>query len=295
LTEIETRMIIDAHTHRYPDEVIANPQAFALRTGEEGWLKMVSPQDRPSLQGWADRDQMLADMDAAGVDRCALLGWYWENYETCIEANNWHLLWMKQDPGRFFSFLSIKPDIPFLEDYLKQAHEDGFQGIGESHPWVQGFSMRNKEWMVAMEFACSHDWPVNFHVTDPAGHDYPGKTLTPMDEFLWLAKELPDLKIVLAHAGALYALENTIPDNFYFDLAACPLLYPPNIYQKLISCTGAERILWGTDYPLRIYPKAQNKPDFHTFLEELKRSLQVRQDQLDDITGGNFLKLCSED
>ena len=32
------------------------------------------------------------------------------------------------------------------------------------------------------------------------------KNSHPMEEFLWLAKELPDLKIILAHAGALYAI-----------------------------------------------------------------------------------------
>lgn len=256
---------------------------------------MVSPPHRPSLQGWADRDQMLADMDKAGVDRCVLLGWYWENYQTCLEANDWHRQWIKHDPSRFYCFLAVKPDIPSLKDYLKRAHEDGFRGIGESHPWAQEFSMQDKQWMGAMEFACAHGWPVNFHVTDPAGRNYPGKTLTPMDDFIWLANELPDLKIILAHAGALYALEKPIPDNFYFDLAACPLLYPADIYQKLIDCTGAEKILWGTDYPLRIYPSIQKKPDFHTFLDELKKSIKVGQDQHDAIIGSNFLKLCGED
>ena len=81
-------MIIDAHTHRYPDDVIANPSAFAQSANEVGWLNMISPQDRPSLQGWADRKTMLADMDAAGIDQCVLLGWYWENYQTCIKAND---------------------------------------------------------------------------------------------------------------------------------------------------------------------------------------------------------------
>lgn len=284
-------MIIDAHTHRYADEVIADPIAFANRMGEQKWLDMVSPPDRPSLQGWADRDQILADMDAAGIDRCVLLGWYWENYQTCIEANDWHRRWIKQDPSRFFSFLAIKPGIPSLENYLKQAHEDGFRGIGESHPWVQGFSMQDKEWMKAMEFACTHGWPVNFHVTDPTGKDYPGKTLTPMDDFLWLAKELPDLKIILAHAGALYVLENSIPDNFYFDLAACPLLYPPSIYQKLIDRTGAGKILWGTDYPLKIYPSRTQKPDFLSFLCEFKSSINSKKEQLDRMLGNNFLRL----
>jgi predicted TIM-barrel fold metal-dependent hydrolase len=80
-------MIIDAHTHRYSEEVIADPVAFAVRTGEEKWLSMVSPSDRTTLQGWADRKTMLHDMDAAGVAKCVLLGWYWEKYQTCIEAN----------------------------------------------------------------------------------------------------------------------------------------------------------------------------------------------------------------
>ena len=109
-----------------------------------GWLRMISPQDRPSLQGWSDRKTMLADMDAAGIDQCILLGWYWENHQTCIKANDWHREWIRQDPDRFIAFLSLKPGIPNFSDYLMRAHEDGFQGIGESHPWVQGFSMRTR-------------------------------------------------------------------------------------------------------------------------------------------------------
>lgn len=284
-------MIIDAHTHRYADEVIADPAAFALRTGEETWLSMVAPQGTPSLQGWADRKTMLNDMDAAGIDQCVLLGWYWEKYETCLEANNWHRQWIREDPDRFIGFLSLRPGIPDLPDYLKQAKQDGFLGIGESHPWAQGFSMQNKEWMKAMEFACLHGWPVNFHVTDPAGRNYPGKTLTPMEDFLWLAKELPDLKIILAHAGALYGLSHPLPHNIYFDLSACPLLYPPEIYQKLIDSTGIDKILWGTDYPLRLYPASSSKPEFFSFLKEFKDSIKVDKKQLGSLLGNNCLGL----
>lgn len=145
--------------------------------------------------------------------------------------------------------------------------------------------------MEAMEFACEAGWPVTFHTTDPDGKDYPGKTLTSMEEFLWLAKELPDLKIILAHAGALYAIQHPMPDNIYFDLAACPLLYPATIYSKLIDAVGAERILWGTDYPLRIYPSTQVQPDFKTFLEEFKQSTDVDHRSTDAMTGTNFLNL----
>ena len=163
-------MIIDAHTHRYPDEVIANPRAFAERTGEQIWIRMVAPQTSASLQGWSNRQTMLKDMDDAGVNRCVLLGWYWENVDTCLEANQWHRQWIQQDPERFIAFLSLKPGIPKLVDYLKQAKEDGFSGIGESHPWAQGFSMKNPEWIQAMEFASTQGWPCLLY-TSPSPRD----------------------------------------------------------------------------------------------------------------------------
>lgn len=286
-------MIIDAHTHRYPDAVIADPVAFAKRTRESKWLSMVAPQKRFSLQGWADRQRMLDDMEEAGVDRSVLLGWYWENAQTCLEANEWHRKWIKEDPDRFIAFLSIKPEIPKLIDYLKQAQDDGFQGIGEAHPWAQGFQMNHPEWMKAMEFSSDHGWPVNFHVTDSQGKDYPGKMLTPMKDFIWLANELPDLKIILAHAGALYGLENPTPNNIFYDLAACPLLYPQSIYQKLINKIGPDKILWGTDYPLRIYPSRLSKPDFLSFLIEFKNSIQIDTDKVRGMLGQNLLNLLS--
>ena len=284
-------MIIDAHTHRYPEEVINDPARFAQRTGEKMWLNMVSPKDRTSLQGWANREEMLASMDAAGIGQSVLLGWYWENHKTCLEANQWHRQWMKQDKERFIEFLSLHPKIPQLLDYLKRAREDGFRGIGESHPWAQGFSMQDREWIKAMEFACESGWPVNFHVTDPEGKDYPGKILTPMEDFLWLANELPDLKIILAHAGALYPLKNSIPSNCYIDLAACPLLYPASIFKELIGHVGSEKILWGTDYPLRIYPATQKNPDFKTFLDTFIDSVDITENELRAMLGENFANL----
>ena len=120
--------------------------------GEQKWLNMVMPHGRPSLQGWSDRNTMLKDMDA-GIDRCVPLGWYWENHLTCIESNRWHHQWIKQIRLDFLLFFPSNLGIPNLSDYLKQAKEDGFLGIGESHPWAQDFSMDNEEWMMAMEFA----------------------------------------------------------------------------------------------------------------------------------------------
>ena len=151
--------------------------------------------------------------------------------------------------------------------------------------------MKDPEWIKAMEFACAQGWLVNFHVTDPHGKDYPGKTLTPMEDFIWLANELPDLTIILAHAGALWPIDQKMPKNIYYDLAACPLLYPSSIYQKLIRAVGSDRILWGTDYPLRIYPAQKKEPDFASFLDEFKRSVAPSSSELAGMLGGNLLHL----
>ena len=44
-----------------------------------------------------------------------------------------------------------------------------------------------------MEFAAENGWPVTFHVTEPVGHNYPGRVPTPFEDFLWLTREIPEL------------------------------------------------------------------------------------------------------
>ena len=38
--------------------------------------------------------------------------------------------------------------------------------------------------------------------------------------------------------------------NVYFDTAASPFLYSPRIYSQVSQLVGADRILFGSDYPL---------------------------------------------
>ena len=50
--------------------------------------------------------------------------------------------------------------------------------------------------------------------------------------------------------------------NVYYDTAASPLLYDQRVYRAVADCVGAERILFGSDYPLRVFPREQKEPDF---------------------------------
>ena len=157
--------------------------------------------------------------------------------------------------------------------------------------------MKNPCWIKCVEFACENWWPINFHVTEPVGHDYPGRTATPFEDFLWLAREYPKLKIILSHAGGLFPFYELNPriqkelNNVYYDLAACPLLYDSRLYRKLIDVVGYKKILWGTDYPLRIYPKIQSTPDFSTFRNEILNITQLSKNEEEAIFHQNILSL----
>ena len=290
-------MIVDAHTHRYPEEVLEDPQSFAQLHKEWHWLELVSSENKKSLQGWSTRGKMIADMDKSEVERAVLLGWYWENPETCELQNQWCSQWIARDPERFIGFFSLHPELQNPIESLKRSMDLGFLGIGECHPWLQGASIQNEDWMKCMEFAAAEGWPVSFHVTEPVGHDYPGRVQTPFEEFLWLARQLPELKIILAHAGGLFPFYELNPKirpelkNVHYDLAACPLLYDPEIYRKLIDVVGVEKILWGTDYPLRIFPARQKEPDFITFKNLVLEEAELSESERDAIFGNNLLAL----
>ena len=53
-------------------------------------------------------------------------------------------------------------------------------------------------------------------------------------------------------------------ENVYFDTAASPFLYSPDIFESVTQIVGAERILLGTDYPLlpqtRLLSQINNSP-----------------------------------
>lgn len=289
--------MIDAHTHRYPPEVYLNPQKFAQKQGESHWLELIAPTNGSNLQGWSSREVMIADMDIASVHKAVLLGWYWQNPETCILHNDWHAEWIKEDPERFYAFATIHPSLRNPIDELKKRQEQGFVGMGEIHLGVQGFSMQDPAWIECIKFASEQSWPVNFHVTEPVGHEHPGRIPTPLEDFIWLAREFPELKIILAHAGGLFPFYELNPKvrnelrNVYYDLAACPLLYESSIYRKLIDTVGHKKIIWGTDYPLKIFPKVQSKPDFSTFIKEIHKVADLNDDEKDALFHQNIFSL----
>jgi len=269
--------IIDSHVHRYPSEVIADPMAWAATHKEPYWAALVAP---GGLQGWADRDRFLRDMDAAGVEKAILQGWYWENQESCDEQNRWHARWVKEDPNRFIAMASVQPRAgKAAVDGIRRALDDGCSGVGELHPWVQGWSLDGDAWVEIATLCSARKLPVCFHTTETVGRAYKGKVETPLTAYVELARRLPDLKIVLAHWGGglpffmMNRWTNKVLSNVFFDTAASPLLYDSRIWKNVVEMAGADKVLFGSDYPLRVYPSRQSEPDFVQLINEAREHL----------------------
>jgi hypothetical protein len=292
--------IVDAHVHLYPAEVAADPAAWGARMGEPLWTNLVTPQPgRRVRQGWADAERLLRDMDAAGVERAVLLGWYWERQETCAWQNRYYAACVRAHPDRLWAFATVQAAAGRAAiDEMRRARDDGLAGLGEACPWAFGASPAAEAWLAVFAEAARLGWPVNLHVTDPRSRPYPGRVDTPLAGVAALAEAVPGLRLVLAHFGGGLALREMEPGwrralaGAVFDTAAAPLLYRSEACREAVAAAGPERVLFGSDYPLMVYPKTQTEPDLRRVVEDV-RAAGLGAEAERAVLGGNARRLLA--
>jgi predicted TIM-barrel fold metal-dependent hydrolase len=293
--------IVDSHVHFYPEEVSADPVKWGTERGEPWWVSCVAPVGRRSIQGWATSAVLLRDMDRAGIEKCVLLGWYWENQGTCDLQNRWFRDLITEHPDRLLAFVAVQPRAKQAAlDSLERALDAGFCGIGELFPQVQGFAYDDTYFVRVLQIAAERRAPVNLHVTDPLVPTTAVTRSTPLENFIRLAKEFPTAKLILAHWGGglpFYELNpqlHQILRNVTYDCAASPLLYDKRVFRQVIDLVGVDRVLYGSDYPLLLYPRQQREPDFKRLLNDVVTAGLSMEEQ-DKVLGKNLLRLVGRD
>ncbi|MDQ3705293.1 MAG: amidohydrolase family protein [Chloroflexota bacterium] len=275
-------MIIDFHTHVFPDEVRANREEFLER---EAWFGTLYADPKHKL---ASAEDVVASMEAAGVDRTVVLGFPWRDGGLCSEHNSYILDAVQRYPDKLIGFAIVQPLAAGDAKELDRCLNGGLMGLGEVGPDSQRYDIEAK-WVLAdsVEVLLHHDRPLLTHSSEPLGHDYAGKgTITP-PRLLKLASNFPDLKIVLAHWGGGLPFYELMPEvretlrNVYYDSAASTYLYNFDIFPIAAQLVGTERILWGTDFPLLSQAK---------FLKRV-RSSGLSDEQLAAVLGGNAARL----
>jgi predicted TIM-barrel fold metal-dependent hydrolase len=244
--------VIDAHIHIFPPEVISQRERFLALDPHFGAL-YANPRAR-----LATAEDALASMDRNGIAGAFALGFGWSDLGLCRMHNDYLLDVQRRFPGRFACFAAMQPrDSSAALGELSRAIGAGLRGVGELMPHGQGY--RLDDWAVVdplAEALASLERPLVVHVSEPVGHRYPGKgDVSPVAAWE-LAQRHPALRVVFAHWGGGLPFYELMPEvatdlrQAFYDSAATTFLYRFEVFRVAAEICGAERILFGTDFPL---------------------------------------------
>jgi len=276
-------MIIDFHAHVFPPQIKEKRSKYIER--DPCFALLYSSKDAKI----ATADELIASMDEAGVDISVILNIGWTTHELCVETNDYIMESISRYPRRLVGFCAIQPQSPEAAiAEIERCAKAGIRGVGEMRPDMQPFDLGDELVMEPLvEVLRKHQLILLTHASEPVGHDYPGKGVITPDILYPFIASFPDLTIVCAHWGGglpFYALMPEVEkamSNVFFDTAASPLLYTPEVYNQVIQLVGADKILFGSDYPLL----AQGR-----LLEEI-RALDLPQETKSLILSGNAQRL----
>ena len=246
-------MIIDAHTHIFPEKISQNREKYF---SAEPAFKQLYQSPKSRLIG---AREMLASMDASHVDKTVIFGFPWQNPLFFKQHNDYISEVVSRYPERFIGLGCFDP---FSDEAAEEAgrglQNGALSGIGELAFYQSGIEKASlKKLEPVMEICRAFDLPVLIHTNEPIGHAYPGKTPNTLAQIYQLIRTFPQNKIILAHwGGGLFffaLLKKEVKDslkNVYFDTAASPYLYDTAVYRLAIELVGIEKILFGSDFPL---------------------------------------------
>jgi uncharacterized protein len=287
--------IVDAHVHLYPSDVDRDPAGWAEAQGERHWSVLCTRKRRDGrpVQTLPTTEELLRAMDAAAVNRAVLLGWYWEKPATCEWQNRFYAGCVRAHPDRLSAFAAVHPaagrERTLAE--LRRAREDGLIGIGELSPHSQGYAVDDPVFADVLRLAGELRMPVNLHVTDPASRPYVGRIETPLDDFVRLARRFSRTTFILAHWGGMLPLADAAANgpalsNVFYDTAASPLLYDSGVWSRVLPAFGADRVLFGSDFPLNLYPRLDQMPGLVRLVAEASAA-----GVSNDVMGKNAMRL----
>lgn len=228
-------MIIDFHTHAFPDKIAQNTINFLA--------------DKARLTPYCNGtvDCLKNSMKEAGVDYSVVLpiatrsGQEQSIIKFATEING---------KDGIVSFGSVHPQTPNYKEILDEIKSSGLKGI-KLHPDYQDFYVDDKNTYPIIEYAAKLGLIIVYHAGMDLGFRGPIKN-TPVRA----AKMIKDIgynKIVMAHMGAhaLYGdvLECLCGLDVYFDISFTMGRIEDHLFKEIIKAHGDNKILFGTDNP----------------------------------------------
>jgi predicted TIM-barrel fold metal-dependent hydrolase len=276
-------MILDAHTHIFPEEVCRRREDFFAL---EPAFRLIYESPQAKLVG---PEELLQAMEEEGVEAAVILGFPWRQERHWRRHNEVILEAMRRWPRRLIGFCAVHPLEPGATREVERCLAAGARGIGELAFYLKDRGEDLTAILAPFAELCQHyRVPLLLHATDRAGKDYTGRSLTPLAAVYRAIKAFPETTWILAHWGGrlpFYGLlKEEAPEifrNVYFDTAASPYLYRPEIYRLVAEMVGPEKVLFGSDYPL-LPPRR--------YLQDMEAG-KLPEDWKDLILGKNLARL----
>ena len=262
---MKTRRIADAHTHIFPEK-IAEKATFNI--GEFYGIGM-------NAIGLADK--LIESGREIGVTRylvCSVA-----TKESQVISINDFIHAACQAHPEFLGFASLHPDLSRPEDEIERVYALGMRGI-KFHPDFQLCNIDDEKLMPTYRKMAELGLPGLFHMGDDR-YDFsaPVRLRRVKDRF-------PELTCIAAHFGgyqvwdAAYRELDQV-DGLYFDTSSSLFALSADQAVKMIRHFGADRFMFGTDFPMWQHQ------------EELARfeALPLTEEERDQIFAGTFSAL----
>ena len=225
--------LIDIHIHIYPDE-IAQKATDSVRD-----FYQIGGGD---MHGTAS--QLLERGTKAGISQFVILPVAIR--PDRVQGINNFILQKTREESRFVGFGTVHAAMEGIGDEVDRILSMGLKGI-KMHPDSQRFPIDDLR-LFPMYEAVAGKLPVMLHMGDQRyDYSHPVKLRRILDLF-------PRLQVIAAHFGG-YSMYQTACDllkdtDCVFDVSSSMMFMPQGVPERYINIYGAERMAFGSDYPM---------------------------------------------
>ena len=261
-------MLIDFHTHTFPDSIAQKTIAvlnekIKVQTGH--YLD-------PLTDGTAN--SLMETMEREGVDLSVVLPIATKPSQT--DTINTVSVNIRDE--KLISFATIHPENEDKEKILRKVRDDGYVGI-KIHPDYQSCYIDSKESIEILQICESLGLYTVIHAGVDGGYPPPYHALP--ERIKNTLEYISGKYIIAAHLGGFLSWDDVekylVGTDIYFDTAMTYGYLAPEQFGRIIKNHGADKILFGSDCPW-------NSP---ASILSLIESLGLSEDELERIRWRN--------
>lgn len=224
---------IDIHTHVYPDEIAQKATASVRAFYDIGDIRMSGTVS-----------QLLQQSKAAGIDQSVILPVAIR--PDRVRGINSFILEQTKLHEEFIGFGTVHAAMESIGDEARWIMAQGLKGV-KMHPDSQRFAIDDLRLFPLYE-EIQGKIPVMLHMGDQRyDYSHPIKLRRILDLF-------PKLDAIAAHFGG-YSMQDTACEllkdtGCVFDVSSSMMFMPEGAAERYIGIYGAERMAFGSDYPM---------------------------------------------